>query len=152
LIAAVCRLLLLLVVVVTAELLLDPLWGTLAGVVLVVLSVVLVVHLLGILLGLVLGLLAVDVVHTLGLSELVDLGTSESGKELFGELVRDRLACLACQQCFIVRGSVVLALAALVVLECLEGSEGGTASNNLVAQAGLIVVIVALLVSVVRFT
>lgn len=69
----------------------------------------LVVHVLGVLLSLVLGLFAVKLVHTwqsqycswqaricgvhtLGLGELVNLGTGEASKELLGKLVRDGLA------------------------------------------------------------
>lgn len=56
-------------------------------------NVVLVIHVLNILLGVVLGLLAVDEVHSLGLSQLVDLSTGKADEELLGELVRDWLSC-----------------------------------------------------------
>jgi hypothetical protein len=52
-----------------------------------------VVHALDLLLGVVLGLLAVDEVHTLGLGQLVNLSTSETDKELLGELMGDGLSC-----------------------------------------------------------
>jgi len=42
---------------------------------------------LGLLLGLVLGFLAVDEVKSLGLEELVGLGTSQTGKDLLGQIV-----------------------------------------------------------------
>jgi hypothetical protein len=52
-----------------------------------------VVHALDLLLGMVLGLLAVDEVHALGLGQLVNLSTSETDKELLGELMGDGLSC-----------------------------------------------------------
>lgn len=52
----------------------------------------LLVQVLGLLLGLVLGLLAVEVVHALGLGQLVDLGGGEAGEHLLGELVLNGLA------------------------------------------------------------
>lgn len=52
-----------------------------------------VVHALYLLLGVVLGLLAVDEVHALGLGQLVHLSTSETDKELLGELMGDGLSC-----------------------------------------------------------
>lgn len=71
---------------------LEALWGALVRVVLVLSTVVVVVHTLGVLLGLVLGLLSVDKVHALGLGELVNLSTGNTGEELLGESVRDRLS------------------------------------------------------------
>lgn len=116
----------------------------------------LVVHVLGVLLGLVLGLLAVDVVHALGLSELVNFSAGKSSEKLLGELVRDRLACFDLSVVLRTRDVVALTFAALMVLECLEGGEGGTSSNHLMTQAGLVVILVviavALVVRVVRFT
>jgi len=75
------------------KLVLKRLWRRLVGVVLVVATVVLVVHLLSLFTGLALGTLAVDVVGTLGLAELVDLAAGKSGYDLLGELVVDLLAC-----------------------------------------------------------
>lgn len=43
----------------------------------------------------VLGLLSVNPIQALGLSKLVHLGTSETGEEFLGELVRDGLAYLS---------------------------------------------------------
>jgi hypothetical protein len=43
-------------------------------------------------------------------------------------------------------------LLALAILEHLEGSERGTAGENLVAQFGLVVTVLYLLVRIVRFT
>ena len=81
-------------VVLTLELLTHLTWWLLLlRVVLVVLAVVLVVHRLGTVLGLTLGLLAVDVVGALGLAELVNLTTGETGDQLLGELVVNCLAC-----------------------------------------------------------
>lgn len=68
-------------------------------------------------------------------AHLVDLGGSEAGNELLGKGVRHGLA-----------------LVALVVLEGLEASKGGAASDELVAEARLVlleaVVVVDLLVRV----
>jgi hypothetical protein len=94
-----------------------------------------IVESLSVLLGLVLGLLSVDVVKTLGLTELVDLSAGERGNELLGELVVDRLALLA-----------------LSLLESVHGSERGTTSDDLVRELALVVVVVGLLVRVGRFT
>jgi hypothetical protein len=94
-----------------------------------------IVESLSVLLGLVLGLLSVDVVETLGLTELVDLSTGERGNELLGELVVDRLALLA-----------------LSLLEGVHGSERGTTSEDLVGELALVVVVVGLVVGIGRFT
>lgn len=59
----------------------------------VALNVVLIVHVLGVLLSVVVGLDLVGLVETLGLSELVDFGTGETGEELLGGGVGDGLAC-----------------------------------------------------------
>lgn len=95
----------------------------------------LVVETLGVLLSLVLGLLLIDIVEALGLNQLVDLSTSKAGKELLSELVVDRLA-----------------LPALSLLKGVHGSERGTASEELVAELALVVVVVDLVVGVVGFT
>lgn len=55
-------------------------------------DVVLIVHMLSVLLGVTLCLLTVDEVHTLRLSELVNLSTSDTDEKFLGELVGDRLA------------------------------------------------------------
>jgi hypothetical protein len=94
-----------------------------------------IVESLSVLLGLVLGLLSVDVVKTLGLTELVDLSAGERSNELLGELVVDRLALLA-----------------LSLFESVHGSERGTTSDDLVRELALVVVVVGLLVRVGRFT
>lgn len=59
----------------------------------VALNVVLIVHVLSVLLSVVVGLDLVGLVETLGLSELVDLGTGETGEDLLGGGVGDVLAC-----------------------------------------------------------
>lgn len=59
----------------------------------VALNVVLIVHVLSVLLSVVVGLDLVGLVETLGLSELVDLGTGETGEELLCGGVGDGLAC-----------------------------------------------------------
>jgi hypothetical protein len=56
-------------------------------------DVMLVVHVLDVLLGGMLSTFAVNEVHALGLSELINFSTSKTDEELFGELVRDCLAC-----------------------------------------------------------
>jgi hypothetical protein len=83
----------------------------------------------------VLGLLSVDVVETLGLTELVDLSASKGSNELLGELVVDRLALLA-----------------LSLLESVHGSERSTTSEDLMRELALVVVVVGLVVGVGRFT
>lgn len=97
-------------------------------------DVVLLVEVLGVLLGVVLSLLAVDEVETLGLSQLVDLSTSEPDEELLGELMADGLALLP-----------------LVVLKQLEGTEGCGTGKGLVAEAGLVVLKVIAVDLVVGF-
>ncbi len=86
--------------------LLNGLWWTvLVGVVLVcalVLNVVLVVHVLGGLFGVATSFDSIVLVHSLGLSELVNLTTDETSKELLRELVRDWLSCKSS-----VRGNIV---------------------------------------------
>jgi hypothetical protein len=57
-------------------------------------DVVVVVHFVGVLLGVLFGPDLVDLVHALGLGELVNLGTDEAGDGLLGKGVADGLACL----------------------------------------------------------
>lgn len=59
----------------------------------VALDVVVVIHGLGVLLGVVMGLDLVGLVQALGLGELVNLSTDETGDRLLRECVLDRLAC-----------------------------------------------------------
>jgi hypothetical protein len=54
-------------------------------------DVMLVVHVLGVLLGVLVGAETVNLVHALGLRELVDLGTDEGHESLLGECVLDDL-------------------------------------------------------------
>jgi hypothetical protein len=117
--------------------LLHLLWGLpLLRVVVLMTSVVLVVELVAPLLSLVVGALLVNEVHALRLGEAVDLSTGETGEELLGKLVGDGLA-----------------LVALLVLECLEPSEGGSTCDGLVRElgfvGGVVVGVVGLLVVVV---
>lgn len=80
---------------VLAKLLLKPLRRTLlVGIVLILITVVLVIHVLYILLRLVLRPLAVVEVLALCLGKSVDFDTGEADKHLFGELMRDWLACI----------------------------------------------------------
>jgi hypothetical protein len=55
-------------------------------------DVVLVVHVLCVALGVLAGLEAVNLIHALGLGQLVDLGADQAGDGLFGEGVADGLA------------------------------------------------------------
>ena len=55
-------------------------------------GVVVIVHVFGILLGVLVGADLVDLIHTLGLGELVDFSTDEANKGLLSESVLDRLA------------------------------------------------------------
>ena len=84
----------LLVHLVTTPLVLDVLRGTLlVGIILIILSILLIIELLRLPLRLVLCLLTVDIVHALGLGELVDLRASKAREKLLGELMTDWLAC-----------------------------------------------------------
>lgn len=60
----------------------------------VALDVMLVVHSVGVLLSVVLGLEPFNLVHALGLGELVNLGAGEGSNGLLSEGVTDGLACL----------------------------------------------------------
>lgn len=127
----------------------------LVRVVLVLTTVVLVVKLLGVAPGVTLGLLAVNVVGALGLGETVDLTASEASKNLLGKSVRDSLAWRGVSDCC--RSSLglvglVLTLLPLSVLEHLHGHEGSTAGEQLVAELGLVVVLVDLVVVVLGIT
>lgn len=61
-------------------------------IVLLVLSVLLVIQVLSLLLRVMLRFLGINVVESLGLDELVDLGSGEPCEKLLGESVVDRLA------------------------------------------------------------
>jgi hypothetical protein len=100
---------------------------------------VLVIQILCLFLGLVLGLFAVDPVSSLGLGELVGFGTGKASNEFLGEAVANFLACdgalergLAEHEC------TRLTLGALMAFKGLHGSEGGSASDELVAEARLV--------------
>ena len=58
----------------------------------ILITIVLVVHVLDVLPGVVLSLLTINPVHSLGLSQLVDLSTGDTDKKLLGKLVRNLLA------------------------------------------------------------
>lgn len=62
------------------------------------LDVVLIVHMLGVLLRVLMGTHLVDLVHSLGLGQLVDLTSDEAHHGLFGEGMADGLACYSCIQ------------------------------------------------------
>lgn len=66
-------------------------WVVLVGTVAV--NVVVVVQVLSVLLGVVVGLDLVGLVETLGLGELVDFRTGETGEDLLGGGVGNVLAC-----------------------------------------------------------
>lgn len=55
-------------------------------------DIVVIIHRLGMLLSMLVGLDLVDLVHSLGLSQLVDLGADKTSNGLLGELVANRLA------------------------------------------------------------
>jgi hypothetical protein len=56
-------------------------------------DVMVIVHLLCILLGMLMRLMTVPCIRALGLGQLVYLRTNEADQGLFGEGMRDRLAC-----------------------------------------------------------
>lgn len=78
----------------------------------------------------VLGLFAVEEVQALGLEELVDLCTGDTGEDLFGHLVLDGFA---------------VAFLALLVLA--HGDETGTEADGLVGELGLVLLGVAVVCS-----
>lgn len=55
-------------------------------------DIVVIIHRLGMLLRMLVGLDLVDLVHSLGLGQLVDLGADKTSNGLLGELVANRLA------------------------------------------------------------
>lgn len=57
-------------------------------------NIVLIIHMLDVLPRVVLRLLAINVIQTLGLEELVDLSSCNTDEEFLGELVGDGLACM----------------------------------------------------------
>lgn len=69
-------------------------WGYVRVVLVTLLLVVFLIHLLCVLLGGMLSTLAVNKVHSLSLSELVDFTTGDSSKEFLGECVGDWFACV----------------------------------------------------------
>lgn len=116
------------------------------------LDVLLVVHALGVLLRLTLGLLLVEPILTLCLGELIDLGACKASNELLSEGVRDRLAYISVSG---VPRWVLLerrTFLALVVFKGLEAGKGSASGYDLVAEAGLVllevVIVVDLLVAV----
>lgn len=137
---------------VTTEALLEVAVGLLLlRVVLVVATVVLVVELLGVLPSLTLGLLAVDEVGALGLGKAVDLAASETGEELLCESVGNGLAYQK-RQWIVARERGLwccLTLLPLPVLEHLHGHERCTAGEQLVAELGLVVILLVDLVVIV---
>jgi hypothetical protein len=94
---------------------------------------------LSLLLSVMLGLLCVNVVQSLGLNELVDLGGGEAGNELLGEGVADGLACSVSVKLLLHWDCAKLTLLALLVLEVLHGLEGGASGDNFVAESTLVV-------------
>jgi hypothetical protein len=55
-------------------------------------DIVLIIHILDIVSGMSFGLLSINVIQTLGLSELVDFSTGNTSEEFLGELMGDWLA------------------------------------------------------------
>lgn len=92
-------------------------------------NVVVIVHVLYVLLRVSLGLLTVDKIHSLCLSQFIDLSTSNTDEELLSKLMGDWLSCRRMRLC----SGVELregrrTLFTLSVLEHLEGTERSGAS------------------------
>jgi hypothetical protein len=88
------------------------------GVVLIHVAIVVVIHSLGLLLAMFSCFDLVVFIQPLRLSELVNFGTDESGKEFFGETVVDSLACalLAIEPCVVVEWAMYIYLLCAVCL------------------------------------
>ena len=121
-------------------------------IVVVITTVLLVIEIVGLVSGPALCLLAVDKVRALGLSEPVDLPACKACEQLFGDTVVHYLACNAKSACDLgsrlavklsewdtIGGVGRRTLAALVVLKRMHGFKGCSASNQLVAEAGLVI-------------
>jgi hypothetical protein len=127
----------------------------LVGIILVctlALDVVLVVHVLAGLFGVTTSLDLVVLIHSLGLSEFVDLATYEASEKFLGELVRDGLACKLLGSKSVGEEWRRHAFLALVVLIELETLEGGSTCNQLMRELGLVLLLaIDLLMSVLGF-
>jgi hypothetical protein len=100
---------------------------------------VVVVQVLGLRLSLTLGLLTVDPIGAFGLGELVDLTTSEAGKELLGKGVRNGLPCAFISLRFEARMRSRQTFVALMVFKGLEGGKSTGTGKHFVAKAALVV-------------
>jgi hypothetical protein len=114
------------------------------------LDIVLVIHVLRGLLSVTASLDRVVLVHSLGLSQLVDFAANEASEKFLGELVRDGLACAVLGFESTVEGWRRHAFIALVVLKKLHSFEGGSTCDQFMRELGLIVIaLVALVVLLV---
>lgn len=117
--------------------------------------VVLLVHVVGVLLGVLVSLDPVNLIHTLALGELVNLGANKTSQGLLGKRVLNGLAYMGMKikifffQCC---ERISLTLLALVVLPGLHTGKGSGTSNELVRELALVLLLaVHLAVSIVRF-
>jgi hypothetical protein len=122
----------------------------------VVALVVLLVHVVGVLLGVLVGLDSVNLIHTLGLGELVDLGADKAHQGLLSESVLDSLAYTENMIRMMLSryhvASLSPTLLALVVLVGLHAGKGSGTGNELVRELALVLLAaVHLAVSIVRF-
>ncbi len=122
---------------------------TLPGVILRIIAIVVVIDGLGMLFRSFLGLVGIPLIHSLGLSELVDLASDETGEELFRKGVGDGLAWYQCVSCMVWSNSreegqhVGRTLLALMVFEQLHALESSSTANELVGEFGLVVIATA---------
>lgn len=102
-------------------------------------DVVLIVHLVGVLLGVLPGLDLVDLVHALGLRELVNFSTNETSDGLLGEGVAHRLAYSSLARTILNEAWLYrLTLLALVVLPGLHAGKRGSPGRELVGPLALV--------------
>jgi hypothetical protein len=115
------------------------------GVVLIHVAIVIVIHSLGLLLAMFSCFDLVVFIQPLRLSELVNFGTDESGKEFFGETVVDFLACalLAIEPCvFVEEAMYIYTFSALLVFVQLHAFKGSGATDELVGELALVAVVI----------
>lgn len=100
----------------------------------------LVVHLVGVVLGVLLGPDLVDLVHTLGLRELVDSGTDKASNDLLGKGVADGPTCSLSEPSgpFSIRNAMQRALLALVVFPGPHARERWGTGGELVCPLALV--------------
>ena len=104
--------------------------------------------------GSLLGLVGIILVHSLGLGELVDFSSNESGEQFLGKGMGDRLAYVR----FVSIGTGGLRCGckggltffALMVLKQLHALKGSTACDELMGELGLVIVATAAVDLLVR--